>query len=76
MRGVIGAKLLKSNAVMPQSKPFEIRDTRLPGFILRVQPSGTRSYIAQTGRGRRLTIGKVGEFTPEEATGTLPKDYR
>jgi hypothetical protein len=25
----------------PRAKPFEVRDARLKGFLLRVQPSGT-----------------------------------
>jgi integrase len=67
MRAIIGAKLLAGPDARPTAKPFEIRDTRLPGFILRVQPSGARSFIAQVARGRRVTIGKVGHFTADEA---------
>lgn len=69
MRAIIGAQLIKSKAAQAAEKPFEIRDTRLPGFLLRVQPkpSGARSYYAQIGRGRRVVIGKVGHLTPDEA---------
>lgn len=67
MRAIIGAKLVGSKEARPSAKPYEIRDTRLPGFLLRVQPSGARSYYAQTGRGRRTLIGAVGHFTPDEA---------
>lgn len=67
MKAIIGAKLLLSKAAEPAQKPFEVRDTRLPGFILRVQPSGARSYLAQLGRGRRVTFAKVGVITPDEA---------
>lgn len=67
MRAILGAELLKRKAAQAGPKPFEIRDTRLPGFILRVQPSGVRSYVAQIRRGRRITIAKVGELTPDEA---------
>lgn len=67
MRAIIGAKLVASKTAAPTAKPFEIRDTRLPGFLLRVQPSGARSYYAQHGRGRRTLIGAVGHFTPDEA---------
>ena len=67
MRAIIGAKLVASKAAAARVKPFEIRDTRLPGFLLRVQPSGARSYYAQHGRGRRTLIGAVGHFTPDEA---------
>lgn len=67
MRAIIGARLLASRAAQPRSKPFDIRDSRLAGFLLRVQPSGARSFCVQLGRGRRLTLGKVGHLTPEQA---------
>lgn len=67
MRAIIGARLIASKQAQAGAEPFEIRDTRLPGFILRVQPSGVRSYIAQFGRSKRKTLGKVGELTPDEA---------
>jgi len=67
MRAIIGAKLLASKDAQPAAEPFEIRDSRLPGFILRVQPSGARSYYAQWGRGQRKALGKVGHLTPDEA---------
>ncbi len=67
MRAIIGARLLASVAAQPKSKPFDIHDSRLPGFVLRVQPSGVRSFCVQLGRGRRLTLGKVGHLTADQA---------
>lgn len=67
MRAIIGAKLLASKAAQPAAKPFEIYDSRLPGFTLRVQPSGVRSYYVRMGRSGRVALGKVGELTPDEA---------
>jgi integrase len=67
MRAIIGAKLLSSSAARPKKKPFEIYDSRLPGFTLRVQPSGVRSYYARFGRNRRIALGKVGALLPGEA---------
>jgi integrase len=67
MRAIIGAKLIASKAAQPGVKPFTISDARLPGFTLRVQPSGVRSFYARWGRSGIQVIGKVGEFTPDEA---------
>lgn len=67
MRAIIGAKLLNSREARPAERAFEICDSRLPGFILRVQPSGARSYYVQLGRARRVALGKVGQYTPDEA---------
>ena len=67
MQAFIGATLLTSKETQPQSKPFEIYDSRLPGLTLRVQPSGVRSYYARFGRNRRVVLGKVGTLAPEEA---------
>jgi len=67
MRVIIGSSLLSSKVSQPANKPFEIYDNRLPGFTLRVQPSGVRSYYARFGRNRRVAVGKVGTVTPEEA---------
>ena len=67
MRSIIAARLLASKAAQPAAKPFEIYDTRLPGFTLRVQPSGVRSYYVRLGRSRRAALGKVGQYTPDEA---------
>jgi hypothetical protein len=64
---IIGAKLLSSKEAQRREKPFELRDSRLTGFLLRVQPSGVRGYYATWGHGNRIALGKVGVLTPEEA---------
>jgi len=50
---------------------YYIWDETCPGFGLVVQPSGTKSYCfqyrTQEGQSRRITIGKHGAYTPEEA---------
>src|SRR6516162_7241286 len=52
-------------------KDLFVWDTALKGFGVRMKPSGSAAYLVQyrtwEGRTRRLTIGKVGTLTPEEA---------
>ena len=67
MQAFIGATLLASKLAQPQSKPFEISDNQLSGFVLRVQPSGMRSYYARFGRNRRVVLGNPDTLTPKEA---------
>jgi Arm DNA-binding domain len=71
----IGAKLLSSQIAQPGKKPFEIYDSRLAGFTLRVQPSGVRSYYARFGRNRRYALGKVGALRPDEARERCQKVF-
>lgn len=45
-------------------------DRDLPGFGVRVYPSGAKVYVVQTrasGKSRRITIGRHGEFSPNRA---------
>ena len=67
MKKEISARLLRSQHVRPKETPFEITDTRLPGFTLRVQPSDRKSYVVRWGRNKRRTLGSVGVLTPAEA---------
>lgn len=67
MQAIIGPTLLLSKMVQPAHKPFEIYDSRLSGFTLRVQPSGVRSYYARFGRNRRVALGQAGTIEPDEA---------
>jgi hypothetical protein len=66
MRALIGPSLLATPVLKPRQKPYEIYDTRLAGFTLRVQPSGVRAYYARFGRNRRIALGKVGAISPDE----------
>jgi integrase len=58
----------------PAASEYTIWDGKLPGFGVRVRPSGARSFIivyrAGTGRTapfRRYTVGAVGKMAPEAA---------
>src|SRR5215475_844141 len=62
------------DGLKPQAREFAIWDSRLPGFGVRVRPTGAMSYVvvyrAGSGRGapvRRYTIASVGKTTPEAA---------
>lgn len=48
-------------------KPYEVRATRPLGLLLRVQPSGSRTYYVQLGRGQRVRIGQAGTYTLKQA---------
>lgn len=65
MQAAINAKLVSS--LQPKPKPYEVRDTRLKGFLLRVQPSGAMSYVCEYGRGKRITLGRADLLAPNVA---------
>jgi len=75
---VASSKRLTKEAVdraAPKSKRYEIWDDALPGLGVRVEPTGTKSFIfryrpAGTGREgvkRFLKIGRYGSLTPDQA---------
>src|SRR5262249_6072824 len=62
------------DALKPRTKEFTVWDGKMPGFGVRVRPTGAMSYIvvyrAGSGRGaptRRYTIAGVGKIAPENA---------
>ena len=71
------AKLTKRvvDQAAPDAKRVTIWDSELPGYGLRIEPSGSKSFIVKyraNGGGRRapqrfMTIGRFGVLTPDEA---------
>jgi integrase len=81
-RATQAQKLTKSgvDAAMPQPNRYIIWDSDLPGFGVRIEPSGRKTFIARyragggrTGILRQATIGRFGTVTPAEARVTARK---
>lgn len=66
-------KLTKTavDATMPAAKEYELRDTIVPGFLLKVTPAGRKIFMVQyrtnAGERRKPAIGRFGELTVEQA---------
>lgn len=58
-------------ALTPTDQEIVVWDDSLPGFGLRAKPSGAKTFIIQyrnrAGRSRRLSIGKLGKVTLDQA---------
>ena len=65
MRSVIANSLISK--LNPGDKPYEVRDLRLKGLLLRVQPSGVMAYYVEYGRGKRIYLGRADAVTPSQA---------
>ncbi len=65
MKAKINNSFIKK--LSPTEKEYEVHDSDLKGFIIRVFPSGTMRYICQYQRGRKISIGTVGVITPAQA---------
>lgn len=65
MKATINTSLLSK--LTPRDKPYEVRDDKLTGFLVRVNISGKLLYMCEFGRGKRVTIGRAGVLTPTQA---------
>ena len=59
------------NTLKPETASYEVRDTEIKGFLLRVLPSGVMTYFYQyrnaKGRQQNYRIGAVGTLKPRQA---------
>lgn len=65
MKAIINNTLL--NNIKPKAKQYDIWDTKLTGFTLRVYPTGKKVYRCEYARGKRITLGKTDILTPAQA---------
>ena len=74
------SKLTKSvaDAAVPRSTTYEIWDTVIPGFLLKVTPAGRKTfmlaYTTANGQRRKPSIGRFGAITVEQAR-TIAQDW-
>ncbi|MBF0295903.1 MAG: DUF4102 domain-containing protein [Magnetococcales bacterium] len=69
MQKKLTVTLVKS--LEPAEKPYEVIDTEINGFLLRVQPTGGMTYYqvyrTPDGTKKRIKIGRANEMTPIQA---------
>lgn len=65
MKATINTSLLAR--LKPGSKPYDVRDDKLTGFLVRVNISGKLLYMCEYARGKRVTIGRTDALTPTQA---------
>lgn len=44
---------------MPHARPYELRHPRMRGLLLRVQPSGVKTWYCEFDRGKRVRLGRL-----------------
>lgn len=55
MKALLSKSLI--NSLKPSDKPYDVRDTRTRGLLLRVEKSGLMIFYLQHARGRRIRLG-------------------
>ena len=66
-------------AAQPREREYAIHDETLRGFMLRVQPGGSRSWVLRfrrDGKPRRVTLGQVGTMAADQARAAAPPRWR
>ncbi len=65
MQANITADLVKK--LKPKDKPYEIWDTELKGFIVRVQPSGVKTDLVEYARHKRIGVAPANVMSAADA---------
>lgn len=65
MKATINTSLIAK--LTPKDKPYDVRDDKLIGFLVRVNISGKLLYMCEYARGKRVTIGRAGVISPVQA---------
>ena len=56
-----------AKAARPQATPYDLRDSRVRGLLLRVNPTGLKTWYLQVERGQRRRLGAFPSVTYEMA---------
>ena len=69
MKAILGTRFVK--ALKARANPYEVNDSNLPGFLVRVQPSGVKTYYAvyhlRGKRQNRIRLGRGNVISANEA---------
>ena len=65
MKVLLGQTLVEG--LKPKPKPYEVRDVRLNGLLLRVEAGGTKTYFCEFARGRRIKLGRADAIGASDA---------
>jgi integrase len=76
MQAKITKQLLEQ--LTPRERPYEVCDTELAGFIVRVQPSGVKTFLCsyrlrQSGARDRMVLGRFPVLSPQQARDEAKK---